>query len=157
MTSNSKPGQSVVLEQWLPYKIFVVLDVISRELARTYEAKFNLTIGGWRIIAHLTQESPLTPKQLAQLTGLDQVRITRLVDPLVREGYLRRRENPKDRRSIQISLTQKGTGVYDAMAPVLLDVEDRLMSPLTPEERELFKTLFFKVADNIKSEFPRCP
>jgi DNA-binding MarR family transcriptional regulator len=48
----------------------------------------------------LARHGPITPRQLAQLTGLTSGAITGLLDRLERRGYLQREPHPEDRRSV---------------------------------------------------------
>jgi DNA-binding MarR family transcriptional regulator len=52
----------------------------------------------------LNLHGAITPKRLAELTGLTTGAITGVLDRLERAGYVRRRPNPRDRRSLIIEL-----------------------------------------------------
>lgn len=58
-------------------------------------------------IAHLKQNEA-TIINIADILGTSKQNITRLVSLLQKNGYLIRRQNSEDRRSINISLTDKG-------------------------------------------------
>ncbi len=46
--------------------------------------------------------------ELTETLGMDKSILSRTVDRMVRDGYLKRSENPDDRRQKNISLTEKG-------------------------------------------------
>jgi len=48
---------------------------------------------------------PLTPKMLGQYSGLSSGGVTLVLDRLERAGYVRRRANPKDGRSIVVDFS----------------------------------------------------
>ena len=50
------------------------------------------------------REDVRTPKLLSQATGLPTSTVTRVVDRLERAGYLRRVDDPNDRRKVNIKL-----------------------------------------------------
>jgi DNA-binding MarR family transcriptional regulator len=52
----------------------------------------------------LSVHGAITPKRLAELTGLTTGAITGVLDRLERAGHVRRRPNPRDRRSLIIEL-----------------------------------------------------
>jgi DNA-binding MarR family transcriptional regulator len=52
----------------------------------------------------LSQVGPVTAKRLAEMTGLTTGGTTFVIDRLERAGFVRRRPNPRDRRSVLIEL-----------------------------------------------------
>jgi MarR family transcriptional regulator, organic hydroperoxide resistance regulator len=48
---------------------------------------------------------PLTPKVLGQYSGLSSGGVTVVLDRLERDGYIRRRANPKDGRSVLVDFS----------------------------------------------------
>lgn len=53
-----------------------------------------------------------TPKRLGQTTGLPNSTVTRVLDRLEKQGYVRRLHDPKDRRRINIEL------IAEAVEPI---------------------------------------
>ena len=60
----------------------------------------------------------VTPKRASEYLHLSSGAMTNLVDRLVDSGYLDRRPNPGDRRSVIVSRTPRGVEVTDAIAAV---------------------------------------
>jgi DNA-binding MarR family transcriptional regulator len=60
----------------------------------------------------------VTPKRAADYLDLSSGAMTNLVDRLVDAGYLDRRRNPDDRRSVIVSRTPRGVEVTGAIAAV---------------------------------------
>ncbi|MGA2364065.1 MAG: MarR family transcriptional regulator, partial [Steroidobacteraceae bacterium] len=48
------------LQDYLPYRLSVASNAVSRLIARAYEQRFGLKIPQWRLIAVLADEGPLT-------------------------------------------------------------------------------------------------
>ena len=55
----------------------------------------------------LEQHGPLTPGQLAKLSGLNSATVTGVLDRLERAGYARRDRHPSDRRKVVVTLDQR--------------------------------------------------
>lgn len=82
------------------------------------------------------------PRTLGEVAGIEQVSaptMSRTVSQLVDQGYVDRVEDPSDRRSVRLSLTEEGTQVYlrerahrDAWMTARLE-------GLTAEDRELLR------------------
>jgi DNA-binding MarR family transcriptional regulator len=64
----------------------------------------------------------VTPKQGGEYLELSTGAMTSLVDRLERQGYLERRPNPEDRRSVLVHLTESGESVAKAIGDVYRSV-----------------------------------
>ncbi|GAA4681154.1 hypothetical protein GCM10023215_13450 [Pseudonocardia yuanmonensis] len=60
------------------------------------------------ILVHLLHESPRTPSFLARRVGVTPASVTAQLDRLELAGYVVRRSNPRDRRSVLVDLTDRG-------------------------------------------------
>lgn len=78
-----------------------------------------------------------TPKQLSQTTGLPTSTVTRVVDRLERAGYIRRTNDPLDRRKINIELVPEKVdriaGHYDQYSDAL----DHINANFSEDELDL--------------------
>jgi DNA-binding MarR family transcriptional regulator len=79
--------------------------------------------------------SELSVKELSDRLGLSLPGASRIVDALMRRGWLERREDPDDRRMKRVRITDDGRKVLDRIeAARLAGLEDYAAS-LTPEQR----------------------
>ena len=62
----------------------------------------------------------ITPSQMGRIMHRSNDSMTKLVDSLVRDGWVRRRRGDKDRRNVQIVLTESG---LSAMKGIIADIE----------------------------------
>lgn len=113
-----------------------ILSAMTVQQAATLGAVRRLTRHNSTGVLHgaLAQEMRLTPSA-----------ITRLVDPLVSQGLLRRRQSPHDRRGVLLSLTSVGSRTSDLIEQSMLDAANRLAANLTEEERQVFTTIVDKL------------
>jgi DNA-binding MarR family transcriptional regulator len=118
------------LERFLPYRLSVLSNRVSAEIARLYAHRFRLTIAEWRLMAVLGRFGPLTASQLVEKTAMDKVRVSRAAARLAEAGRIARRVDPADRRRTVLELSARGRAVYDEVAPLALEVERRLLERL---------------------------
>jgi DNA-binding MarR family transcriptional regulator len=79
--------------------------------------------------------SELSVKELSDRLGLSLPGASRIVDALLRRGWLERREDPDDRRMKRVRITAEGQKVLERIeAARLAGLEDYAAS-LTPEQR----------------------
>ncbi|MET0550795.1 MAG: helix-turn-helix domain-containing protein, partial [Xanthomonas sp.] len=79
---------SLDLERFLPYRISVLSNRISQEIARLYAGRFGLNVTEWRLLAVLGRFPDLSATELAERTAMDKVAVSRAVASLVAEGRL---------------------------------------------------------------------
>jgi DNA-binding MarR family transcriptional regulator len=137
----SSPKRSLRLQEYLPYRLSVAANAVSRLIARAYEDRFGLKIPQWRLIAVLADEGPLTQQSLCGRTVMDKVTVMRAAQALVRRGLIRRLPNPSDGRSHRLALSASGKRVYRDIVPLALEHEARLLRGLERRDIARFERL----------------
>ncbi|MFE3191450.1 MarR family winged helix-turn-helix transcriptional regulator [Nocardia sp. NPDC059240] len=69
-------------------------------------------------------------RQLADVTGLDAVYISKLVRALEGLGLLTRTTSAADPRAVELALTERGVDTAARTIPLVRDLRDRLTAPL---------------------------
>jgi DNA-binding MarR family transcriptional regulator len=134
-TPEKAKESGLVLEHFLPYRLSVLANRVSRAIARRYADEFDLTIAEWRVIAILGRFSGLTAREVAETTEMDKVAISRAVARLIANKRVSARADYEDARRQLLSLTREGERIYQRIAPVALASEARLLQALSPGEQ----------------------
>jgi DNA-binding MarR family transcriptional regulator len=106
---------------------------------------FGLTPGLAKALVHLSADTGVAMRELAESWGCDASYVTALVDGLEQRGMAERRPSPGDRRVKAVALTEAGTAAK-------ADVLDRMWEPpkafdvLTTAEQRQLRDLLAKVA-----------
>lgn len=129
------PAELLVLEDFLPYRLSILSNRVSRAIATRYAKTFGLTIPEWRIIAVLGRRPGLTAKEVAEATEMDKVAVSRAVARLVEAKRVAARADAQDARRQILSLTAQGESVHARIAPIALAAEEKLLSALDVRER----------------------
>jgi DNA-binding MarR family transcriptional regulator len=74
-------------------------------------------------------------KELSDRLGLSLPGASRIVDTLMRRGWLERREDPDDRRMKRVGITADGRQVLDRIETARLAGLENYAASLTPEQR----------------------
>ncbi len=133
------------LDAFLPYRLSVLSNRVSDAIARQYSERFDLSIPEWRIIAVLGQTPNLSARDVAKLTAMDKVQVSRAVTSLVAAKRLARSGDSEDARIARLALTAKGRAIYEEVAPLALHLESLLLSSLSAQERNTLQTLMHKL------------
>jgi DNA-binding MarR family transcriptional regulator len=134
------------LEHFLPYRLSVLSNRISQEIAGLYAERFALNVTEWRLLAVLGRYPDLSATELAERTAMDKVAVSRAVSSLVADGRLTRKVDGDDRRRARLRLSAKGYRIYDEVAPLALAYQQRLLSALDSAERAQLETLLSRLA-----------
>jgi DNA-binding MarR family transcriptional regulator len=115
------------LHEYLPYRLSVATNAVSRLIARAYESRFALKIPQWRLMAVLADEGPLTQQALCVRTIMDKVTVMRAAQGLLRRRLIRRLPNAEDGRSHRLVMTAAGERLYDQIVPLALEYQSLLL------------------------------
>jgi DNA-binding MarR family transcriptional regulator len=135
------------LEHFLPYRLSVLSNRISQDIARLYAERFDLGVTEWRLLAVLGRYPGLSASELAERTAMDKVAVSRAVASLLASGRLTRDTHGADRRRSVLELSEAGYRVYAEVAPAALAYERRLLSNLSAEDRNALARLIDLLGD----------
>jgi DNA-binding MarR family transcriptional regulator len=151
-SAKRKPGPKglLVLEEFLPYRLSVLSNRVSRAIARRYAKTFDLTIPEWRVIAVLGHRPGLTAKEIAEATEMDKVAVSRAVARLAAARRVVAKSDPADARRQLLSLTREGEALHARIAPIALASEERLLAVLDARERQELDRLMDRLLEASK-------
>jgi len=138
------------LQAFLPYRLAVVTDAISRALAAVYADRFKLTRDQWRVIAQLAEGRELKATELGTRTSLPKMQVSRALAGLERDGLITRAIDPDDRRNQVVRLTSAGRALYRKIEPIVLEREAFLLEALSPEERTALMRALARVEERAR-------
>ena len=134
------------LEAFLPYRLSVLSNTVSKSIARLYADRFGLTIPEWRVLAVLGRFGPISAAEICQATAMDKVQVSRAVQRLISGKLASRKTDADDRRRSVISMTTRGRSIHDQIVPLALSREQLLIEGLDETERAQLWALFDKLA-----------
>lgn len=139
-------GPELDLDRFLPYRLSVLANRVSRALAAHYRARFGLGVPEWRVLAVLGRDGRLSAGELAERTSMDKVKVSRAIGALERRGLVRRERDPADRRVTRVEQTAEGRRVYGEIAALALDWQTRWLAGLREEEKRALFDLLDRLA-----------
>lgn len=98
----------------------------------------NMSMWGYVVLDALDMSPVRTQAALAEAIGADKTRIIPTLDELQQRGYIERRPDPDDRRVRLLEITPAGRDVKNAVQADVQRGEERWLSELTTEERDVF-------------------
>jgi DNA-binding MarR family transcriptional regulator len=119
------------LETFLPYRLSVTTNRVSRAFAAHYEQEFGISIPEWRVIAVLGAFAPLSSNEICERTAMDKAKVSRAVASLLKAGAIEREAHGTDQRLIQLTLSRKGRKTYEAIIPRARAIEAEVTKGLS--------------------------
>ncbi len=142
---KTRPRPGFALERFVPYRLSVLTNIISRTFGRLYGERFGLGIPEWRVMAVLGRFAPLAANDVCSRTAMDKVRVSRAVEKLRRAGLVEHAVDARDRRRSRLRLSAAGHRMHDAIVPMGLAAEALLLDGLTAAERRTLDKLLDKL------------
>jgi len=99
----------------------------------------NVSLAEYKGIMEIEAAERVTCNVLSKKMGLSISRGSRIIDSLVKRGYLLRMENPEDRRSFVISLSSEGAKIRKQIEQERNNCEYRIRKNLSAREVKLIK------------------
>jgi DNA-binding MarR family transcriptional regulator len=112
---------------------------------------YDITPEQWAVLNRLWIQDGISPKELAELTSKDQPTIVRILAKLQNKGYLFRKDNPEDNRSLLIYLTQKGKEVQDNLIPLAFEALGKATRGIDQDQIEQVKVVLNQIFQNLES------
>jgi DNA-binding MarR family transcriptional regulator len=97
------------------------------------------------VLAALDEFGPASQMAIGQRCGIDRSDTHATVSELVDQGFVIRAPDPDDRRRNVITITDAGRERLDDLDRVLSQMQDSLLSALSPDERRQLVALLTRV------------
>ena len=128
--------QQFNLDAFTPYRMVVLGRLMSEELGAAYAGE-GLSIPEWRVLAVVSQAPAVAARDVAARTPMDKMAVSRAVASLEKKNWIRRSPTA-DRRVNALELTDAGRAVFDRVARLALDFEQRILNALPSDKAEGF-------------------
>ena len=99
------------------------------------------------IMTVLKEEGTLHPAEIGERLQIAKAQMTHLVDKLVELELVERNGDPADRRTINITLTDKGTGFLEKHENIIFNAVGEYISDLEASELETLSTSLRNLRD----------
>jgi MarR family transcriptional regulator, lower aerobic nicotinate degradation pathway regulator len=106
-------------------------------------AQHNLSLTQLRVLGILRDREP-TMADLATFTGLERSTISGLIDRAAQRGLVVRTADPRDGRSVRVSLTKQARGLVPEVTAAIGDRIKPLTSQLSTSEQKRLTALLTK-------------
>jgi DNA-binding MarR family transcriptional regulator len=141
---DARPATLMAKPSWLISEISrLAHPLITDKLATAGSRGYH-----YRLLAALQEFGPASQASLGRRTGMDRSDVAAAVHELVGRGLAGRAPDPADRRRNVISITPAGTAHLRRLEELLAGVQDELLTPLSPAERQQLVRLLSRILEH---------
>lgn len=137
-------GDLFVIEESLGYLVNYAARAFARELSRRL-GEHGVRVGQWAVLMFLWAGDGQPQGKLSRRVAIEGATMVRTLDRMERDGLVRRERNPRDRRQIQVFLTERGWSLRDTLIPEAIAENQSASRGLTGDEQRQLRDLLRRV------------
>lgn len=130
-------------KSYIPFQCMIVHSLSQKHIEEVGTAQYY-------ILELLNEQGNKTAKELAEERGITQSGISKLAKKLLDKGYITQERSKTDRRSYDVSITDKGREFLKQAEKFRIDMLDIIEKALEKTELELFSKLCDKITSSIQ-------
>lgn len=127
------------------YWLLLRVAITAKHDLMTIAEQYGLSVMQLYTLCLLESDKAVPMNLLSSMLSCDASNITGIVDRLLAQDYIKREENPKDRREKMITLTTKGKKLCETFSVIFSSHTPETMQSLTQEEQAQLHTLLTKI------------
>jgi len=127
----------------------------SRLLANSFNSdlvKHDLTVEQWSLLALLWSEDHQSQKSLQEGLLKDKATINSLLKYLSNSGFVKRKKDEKDKRSVIVSLSEKGRLMQSETIPIAMKNIGIATENISAEELHITMKVLTQIISNLTKE-----
>ncbi|MFD5337644.1 MarR family winged helix-turn-helix transcriptional regulator [Streptomyces hawaiiensis] len=117
--------------------------LITEGLARDDARKWH-----YAVLASLQEYGPASQAELSRRSGIYRSDMVGVLNELAERDLVERAPDPADRRRNVVTISPRGRRHLRRLDKVLDDLQDQLLAPLSPAERDQFVQLLTRLLDH---------
>jgi DNA-binding MarR family transcriptional regulator len=121
-----------------------VLTKAQRNIHQLFKAElapYGVTPGQYAVLRCLWDENAQTARKLADRLALDGSTITGILDRMEQKGLIEKLADPKDRRALQVMLTETGHKLQKPLSQAILNANHKALMSLDEIQAETLKQM----------------
>lgn len=110
----------------------------------------KITIDQWLVLKTINENPEIKQQELAELVFKDNASVTRIIELLVKSGYLEREVDQTDRRKSILKITNLGSKTISEVYKVVQQNRQIALAGINQSELEIVNRVLNKISQNCK-------
>jgi DNA-binding MarR family transcriptional regulator len=137
------------LNQFAPYLMNRIITRWNANLADDLKA-LDMTTVKMRALAILSVIPSVTINELSVFAVSEQSTMSRTLDSLEEQGFIRRQPRPDDMRVRDVTLTDDGRAAFEQLWPTMYDSLQQMFQGIDEDEYKQFISVLHRILANIR-------
>lgn len=137
------------LSSFAPYLLNRIAARWNADMAEALRA-YDMTTTKMRVLAVLAVSSGLTVNDLSVFAVTEQSTMSRTLDAMEEQGFIRRRPREGDLRVREIFITEEGRAAFDEVWPMMYEKFSDMFEGVDAAEYQAFVSTLHKVLANVR-------
>lgn len=136
-------------------RVSEIMPVVMKGYFRQQAAGFHklkITLPQFVVLDILSRHGESKMSDLAHFINVTTAAMTGIVDRLVRDGYLKRVNDPQDRRIIKVNLTSRGDKLVREASELRKQYFSTIFGMISQKEREDYLKILEHLRDHIQEQ-----
>ena len=149
MTRAESRGERLPIDDSLFFRLVRVVNLTARPFSESIGKAHRLSLNEWRVMLVLANHAGVAASDVAALTGLDKMSVSRALAALVQHGRVIRRVDPADKRRLLLRLSAAGERLYERIGAPAKERERRLFRGVGADEQAQLGRTLDRLAANL--------
>jgi DNA-binding MarR family transcriptional regulator len=152
--ATGETGDKFVIDESLGYLVNALARAFARALS-TRIASHGVTPAQWAVLLVLWAEDGPTQTALSRRVAIETPTMVRTLDRMERDHLVTRRRNVRDRRQVNVFLTERGRALRDKLVPSAVAVNEAATRGFDDAERSHAVDLMARMLANLAAPSDR--
>ena len=121
----------------------------SQQLKKLKQNNIDLTIEQWIVLLGVENYEGATQKEISDNTLKDTANVKRIIDQLIRKGFVIRQEHSTDLRKTHLSITEQGKKIILKALPIMDSVRKKGLTDVSEKEFDYLVSTLKKIYHNL--------
>ncbi len=114
------------------------------------ENGFKITIDQWLVIKSILENPTISQQEIGEMVFKDNASVTRIIELLVKSGYLERSINQEDRRKTNLKVTFSGEEIIEKVHGLVLENRKTALEGVSHNELDILNKTLNQIIKNCK-------
>jgi DNA-binding MarR family transcriptional regulator len=139
------------IEQAYPYLMERAIRQMRMVSQQTFlQAGVDITVEQWVVLYIIHDGQGLSQVEITELAFKDAPTVTRIIDNLVKKGWVYRQMSSEDRRKFEIYTTNEGKMMVKKLLPMVMAIREQGIVNISESDLRVFKRVLGRLIENFE-------
>jgi len=132
------------------FKLVRVVNLTARPFSESIGKAHQLSLNEWRVLLVLANHPGVAASEVAAITGLDKMSVSRALAALLRRGRVVRKVDGDDKRRLLLRLSAEGERLYERIGVPAKERERSVFRGMGEADQKQLGRLLDRLIDNLR-------